>query len=79
MSLCRPAGGGDKGENCDARWSGPFPIRQEATRIARPSDGPKAILLENLEEAFVRKFSISIPNLSMANTSTSSGSEDTMW
>ncbi len=39
----------------------------------------EAILLENLEEAFVRKFSISIPNLSMASTSTSSGSEGTIW
>jgi hypothetical protein len=53
-----------------------LPHRQEATRIARPSDGSKAESdsLENLEEAFERRFSISIPNLSIANTSTSSGS-----
>ena len=56
------------------------PSRQEATRIARPSDGSKAeaIPLESLQEAFVRRFSISIPNLSKANTSPSSGGEDMM-
>jgi hypothetical protein len=31
-----------RGENCDARWPGSPPSRQTATRIARPSDGPKA-------------------------------------
>jgi CheY-like chemotaxis protein len=31
-----------RGENCDARWPGSPPSRQEATRIARPSDGSKA-------------------------------------
>jgi hypothetical protein len=30
-----------RGENCDAHWPGSPPSRQEATRIARPSDGPK--------------------------------------
>jgi len=39
----------------------------------------KAVLLEDLEKAFVRRFSISIPNLSIASTSISFGSEDTMW
>ena len=31
-----------RGGNCDARWPGSPPSRQEATRIARPSDGSKA-------------------------------------
>jgi hypothetical protein len=30
------------GDICDARWPGSPPSRQEATRIARPSDGSKA-------------------------------------
>jgi len=31
-----------RGENCDARWPGSPPSRQEGTRSARPSDGSKA-------------------------------------
>ena len=31
-----------RGEDCDACWLGSPPSRQEATRIARPSDGSKA-------------------------------------
>jgi hypothetical protein len=38
-----------RGENCDARWPGSPPSRQEAIRIARPSDGSKA------ESDFARK------------------------
>jgi hypothetical protein len=31
-----------RSENCDAYWPGSPPSRQEATRIARPSDGSRA-------------------------------------
>ena len=52
--------------------------RPYAAHAPPTASRPKAILLENLEEAFVRRFSISIPNLFMPSTSTSSGSKDTM-
>src|SRR5512133_3246977 len=53
--------------------------RLHASRAPPTALRPKAILLENLEEAYVRRSSISIPNWFVANTSTSSGREGTMW
>jgi hypothetical protein len=47
------------------------------THLRRPLR-PKEILFDSLEEALVRRFSISIPNLTTARMSTSSGTEDTM-
>src|ERR1700756_1104869 len=79
--LGRSAGAVTRGENCDARWPGsPHGAkRPHASHAPLTALRPKAILRENLEKAFVRRFSISIPNLLMANTPTSSGRENTIW
>lgn len=57
-------------------WLGLSPNAPRGHTHRTPSD-PKAILLESLQEAFIRKFSISIPNLFIAHTSISSGIKDT--